>query len=219
MRGSACVSNLDWLPLIVILVEVRSLPESTTLVQTPRSDACPCAAACAAAGCADPCCPCIPTTCVVRPRCGAQSTRPQYLLFTRSTFQVNDPSTHTSAFLEAVPNGIGARASKSNNLYIGNELIFSLFNSKPVDVQTALAAVLAASNESGVPVSLVLDSENWWGARPDLWNWFDPGAPGFSPQNVDNVERFGPTSESAVKIGWRDWGSQIRVQPQQNVSS
>ena len=79
-------------------------------------------------------------------------------------------------------------------------------------------AALSAAEAADVPISIVLDGQNWWGAAPSLWNWWDAGAPGYDPRNARNVEwtRAGDAA-SAVKIGWRDWGSQIRVAPEQNI--
>ena len=122
-------------------------------------------------------------------------------------------------FLKQVPEAIGASCSPNKELWIGNEIIFSIFNAELPSVLSALRATLNASRISGVPVSIVIDAENWWGSQPELWNWWDPNRTGYDARNVDNVEWFGPTNRSAVKIGWRNWGSQIRVTPQQNVLS
>jgi hypothetical protein len=42
-------------------------------------------------------------------------------------------------------------------------------------------------------VMLHFDLHLSWKNRPDLWNWFDPGKPGYDPDNKDNVE-------------WHRWG-------------
>ena len=70
-----------------------------------------------------------------------------------------------------------------------------------------------------IPIVIQLDGEQWWGNRPDLWNWWDPARPGYDPQNRENVEwsQWGP--EHAVKIAWRNWGRQIRVLPPPNFMS
>lgn len=52
----------------------------------------------------------------------------------------------------------------------------------------SLSAVLNASKVSGVPVSLVLDGEDWWDQAPELWNWWNETEPGYNPDNVNNVE-------------------------------
>ena len=103
---------------------------------------------------------------------------------------------------------------------IGNELIFSLFATPNVTLLLqSLDAALNASRVTGIPISIVMDGQNWWDGVPELYNWWDEGKPGFDPSNVNNVEWYGPSNASAVKIGWRNWGSQIRVLPEQNILS
>lgn len=46
------------------------------------------------------------------------------------------------------------------------------------------------------------------------WN---ASLPGYNPDNSENVEWYAPDPSAAVAISWRDWGSQIRVVPAQNV--
>jgi hypothetical protein len=68
-------------------------------------------------------------------------------------------------------------------------------------------------------VVVQIDTEHWWDARPDLWNWWDSTKPGFDPANRENVEWTGWSSDQAIKIAWRDWGKQVRVLPQPNLAS
>ncbi|MFO7936729.1 MAG: hypothetical protein R6V06_03880 [Kiritimatiellia bacterium] len=70
-----------------------------------------------------------------------------------------------------------------------------------------------------MPIVVQLDGEQWWGNRPDLWNWWDPKRPGYSPENRNNVEWSGWGPEHALKIAWRNWGRQIRVLPPPNFMS
>jgi len=110
-------------------------------------------------------------------------------------------------------------APENPRLRIGVTFTFSTLESLPDVLAASLRNLLAASEESGVPVMVGFDGQNWWGARPDLWNWWDPYAPGYSPDNANNVEWTNWSPASAVKIGWRNWGSQIRVHPQPNLAS
>jgi hypothetical protein len=64
-----------------------------------------------------------------------------------------------------------------------------------------------------------LDGESWWDGRPDLWNWWDPTKPGYSPDNRPNVEWTDWSPDDAIKIAWRNWGRQIRVLPPPNLMS
>ena len=149
------------------------------------------------------------------------SASTKYVLFARppgSSFNQNDPSTLNAAWLAAPNVGIGTNRSARGSLRVGSEIIFSLLQSDDTTLLASLHAALNASETTGVPVSVVLDGENWWSARPDLWNWFDPTRAGYNMANAHNVEWTAPgNASSAVKIGWRNWGSQIRVPPQMNV--
>jgi hypothetical protein len=60
---------------------------------------------------------------------------------------------------------------------------------------------------------------NWINGRPDLYNWWDSTKPGFNPANRRNVEWTGWDESQAIKIWWRNWGSQIRVLPAPNIAS
>jgi hypothetical protein len=71
---------------------------------------------------------------------------------------------------------------------VGVAAIFSYFAQPCAAVAADLREFLRLSQEYGLPVVVQLDGENWWGGRPDLWNWWNPGAPGYSPANRANVE-------------------------------
>jgi len=134
--------------------------------------------------------------------CGKSSagalSLPKYLLFTRST----SPADLSPDFLSQVPKGIGASASPNKDIYIGNEILVSLMNNNNLTASLArLNQLLNSSRVSGVPISICLDGENWWGGK--LLNWWNSSRPDYDPSNVNNVEWFGPTNASAVKIGWR----------------
>lgn len=110
-------------------------------------------------------------------------------------------------------------APERDTMRVGVSYIFSVANS-PVDhSEMALRDLLHASETTGVPLLITLDGQNWWENRPDLWNWWDPERPGYNPANRQNVEWTGWSSAQAVKIGWRNWGRQLRVAPAQNILS
>lgn len=86
-------------------------------------------------------------------------------------------------------------------------------------VEKSLDKFMKLSLETGVPILINLDGANWWEARPDLWNWWEPDKPGYNPKNRENVEWTGWNDSTAIKICWRNWGSQIRVLPAPNLMS
>lgn len=110
-------------------------------------------------------------------------------------------------------------APERDTMRVGVSYIFSVLNSPAEKNEAGLRSLLRASEATGVPVLIVLDGQNWWERRPDLWNWWDPSRAGFNPANVANVEWAGWEPSDAVKIGWRNWGRQLRVAPAQNIMS
>ncbi len=48
------------------------------------------------------------------------------------------------------------------------------------------------ARQTNVAVHFNVDDHIGWDKRPDLWNWYDPGKPGYNPANKMNVE-------------WYDW--------------
>ena len=109
---------------------------------------------------------------------------------------------------------VGARGVK-----VGAGAIFSYLRQPRAQTVAELQAFLAEVRQTGTPVVIQLDGENWWEARPDLWNWWDPSRPGYSPGNRTNVEWTSWSAEGAIKIAWRNWGRQIRVLPPPNLMS
>ena len=109
------------------------------------------------------------------------------------------------------------RTSAHGTMGIG--AIFSYLNSSRKQTRDDLNEFLSLSEKYDIPVIVQLDGEQWWGARPDLWNWWDPERPGYDTSNRQNVEWFGWGPEYAMKIAWRNWGRQIRVLPPPNLVS
>ena len=105
------------------------------------------------------------------------------------------------------------------HIRLGMGFVFSYFRASNEFVLGALRNVLKHSEETDTPVYIQIDGEQWWDARPDLWNWWDPSLPGFNPNNRENVEWASWSSDDALKIAWRNWGQQIRVRPPPNLMS
>ncbi|HTY59573.1 MAG TPA: hypothetical protein VMF59_12190, partial [Bacteroidota bacterium] len=74
---------------------------------------------------------------------------------------------------------------------LGIGAIFSYLNDSHERVREAMDEFLSLSEKYDIPVVVQLDGEQWWGARPDLWNWWDPDRPGYDTANRMNVEWFG----------------------------
>lgn len=97
--------------------------------------------------------------------------------------------------------------------------IFSYLHHPRENVVADLKEFLRLSQKTDTPIVVQLDGEQWWGNRPDLWNWWDTNRPGFALTNRANVEWTDWTPDSAIKIAWRNWGRQLRVLPPPNLMS
>lgn len=96
--------------------------------------------------------------------------------------------------------------------YLAVQVMVSILDDTVSRLAVFLEDVLSAARAAHMPVLINLDAVNWWEKRPDLWNFFDPSRPGYNTENVDNVEWTGFTSDTATRVFWRNWGSQIRVE-------
>ncbi len=144
----------------------------------------------------------------------------QYIVFNRAPgqgmYQGEPESLGRKAFDEVLtrfPNHADSR------IQTGVSHIFSVFRTPPETTAKALRVFLKTAEQTNTPVVVQIDTEHWWDARPDLWNWWDATKPGYDPANRQNVEWTGWSPEQAIKIAWRNWGKQIRVLPQPNLAS
>lgn len=109
--------------------------------------------------------------------------------------------------------------TRDNKIGIGIGFILHCLGHSGNENINKLNKHLALSEKYNIPLVIQLDVEQWWQNRPDLWNWWDKEQKGYNPNNVNNVEWTGWTKDSAVKIGWRNWGRQLRVLPMPNLMS
>lgn len=141
---------------------------------------------------------------------GAGSAPQQFILFNLHWNSRSDDFSQISRAFKPTP-GASVR--------VGVSAIFSYLNQPRERTVEELRQFLRRAQETDTPVVVQLDGENWWGARPDLWNWWDPTQPGYSPGNRTNVEWTSWSPEDATKIAWRNWGRQLRVLPPLNLMS
>jgi hypothetical protein len=148
----------------------------------------------------------------------AEDAEPRYLLM---NMQYGNIPYFKPALAAAAPGPPAANPA----LAVGISTLFNLVNN---DTNTGgplipgIEELLANVTRERTPIFLGIDGENWW-SNSGLGNWWDPESPGYNPANRFNVEWTSPdgaTDDSSVlKISWRNWGSQIRVSPQQNFHS
>ena len=130
---------------------------------------------------------------------------------------VGKPGTFSRKVFDEVVNKIDAPQNKK--IRIGISCIFDFLAADIDSVEKSLEKFLLLSKETKVPVLINLDGANWWNARPDLWNWWDPNKPGYNPENRKNVEWTGWDESNAIKVSWRNWGTPIRILPAPNLAS
>lgn len=109
--------------------------------------------------------------------------------------------------------------ARGRDIPVGIGFIVSVLDLTPEAASAKLNRFLSHSQQYDVPVLVQLDGEQYWRNRPDLWNWWDKDMPGYNPENRNNVEWTSWYPDSAVKLGWRNWGNQHRVLPMPNLMS
>src|SRR5690606_3554833 len=150
--------------------------------------------------------------------CQAQQNEPRYIFVnTWTKWSTAKPSSFNRKVIDQITSYIDA--PNNGSLKLGVSYVFDYLRSDLDSVEQSLNNFLRLSEETGVPILVNLDGLNWMEARPDLWNWWDPDKPGYNPENRKNVEWTSWNESDAVKISWRNWGSQLRVLPAPNIMS
>jgi lysophospholipase L1-like esterase len=137
----------------------------------------------------------------------------QYLLLNYSTSLAAARQTHDMT--SYVRDTFGA-ANRASRLKVGLAIIYTP-KEQIAETAARLRADLALAQQMEVPVLIQVDTENW--LPESLTNWFDPSKPGYDPTKVSDVEWYGWTPDTAVKICWRNWGTVVRVGPHPNLLS
>ena len=109
--------------------------------------------------------------------------------------------------------------NENANIKVAVSAMINYLSAAPTVVMERLTNLLSLADKYNLPVMVELDGIDWQQGYPELWNWWDPTKQGYNPTNKNNVEWTSWDSESAVKLGWRNWGSQIRVMPMPNLAS
>lgn len=132
-------------------------------------------------------------------------------------WSVAKPSSFQRKTMEEIVKEV--KAPKNEKMRLGISFIFDYLSTDLDSVAKSLDRFMQLSQQTGIPILINLDGINWMGARPDLWNWWDPTKPGYNPANRKNVEWTDWQESSAIKISWRNWGRQLRVLPAPNLAS
>ena len=134
----------------------------------------------------------------------------QYLLLNYSTSI--DSQTQAAEMMTYVHDKFGA-AGKASSLKAGVAIIYTP-KERLAEHALRLKADLDLAKQLQVPVLIQVDTENW--LPESLLNWYDPQKPGYDPAKVADVEWYGWTPDTAVKLCWRNWGTMVRVGPHPN---
>lgn len=139
--------------------------------------------------------------------------RDQYLLLNYST-SLHAPQ-QAQDMMGYVRDKFGA-ANRTSRLKVGLAIIYTP-KEQVAETPARLRADLALAQQMEVPVLIQVDTENW--LPESLLNWHDPSKPGYDPAKVNDVEWYGWTPDTAVKLCWRNWGTVVRVGPHPNLLS
>lgn len=140
--------------------------------------------------------------------CGRPQRQVQY-------FFLNDY--HTIDNYKRISDTFNPQSGKK--VLVGRAVLIYLLEMPVEELVTSLKRNFALSEEYDVPLLVEIDPISFWKDVPWLWNWWDESAPGYNPDNRNNVEWFGWGNENAVKIGWINWGVQFRMLPMANLLS
>ena len=94
--------------------------------------------------------------------------------------------------------GIGAFAAKlgttgdGRTRQLGAGALIPVWWSDERKIVQSIREAFYIARRTKVAVHFNVDDHIAWEQRPDLWNWYDPGKPGYNPENRKNVE-------------WYDW--------------
>ena len=131
------------------------------------------------------------------------------------------PDTINSRGLLEIVDAIGTKGTATRRLAIA--YTFNYFSCPIKDVKKSIQNMLHLAEAHEIPIYIHLDGMMYW-RNTGLWNWWDaikgndpallntdPGIK-YDLANQYNVERYGWEMDKAVKIAWRHWGSQHRVE-------
>lgn len=160
----------------------------------------------------------------------AQSIEPQYIFVRKDPTSCNptdcsllwnmdDPSKINLDSINDIFTKIGTKGNSANTRKVGIGVIFNYWWGDFEKQKLSLSTLLDYAKIHDVPLFLHFEGLVWWDKRPDLWNWWDPNAPGYNPENKNNVEWTCWNNSCAIQKSWRNWGTEFEVKPHPNLAS
>src|SRR5688500_10575754 len=80
-------------------------------------------------------------------------------------------------------------------------------------MEIVVEQAFAVARARGIAVHFSVETHYFWDTRSDLWNAFDPDAPGYDPDNAENVEWSDWDGTLYVPHRYIDWGVPRRLAP------
>jgi len=141
----------------------------------------------------------------------------QYFLLNTSASSSYSSQSSPSNVMAYVQQKFGA-GNAASSLKVGVAVIYYPGGASGIQgTLTLLTNDLAIAKRLNIPILLQVDVEN--ALSTSLLNWYDPALPGYDTNKTADVEWYGWSLTNAVKLCWRNWGTQLRVGPQPNLLS
>ena len=127
---------------------------------------------------------------------------------------VGDPASFTRGW-DDILTTVGTRGTPHRRLAVA--YTFAYFRHPMESTIASIQNMMWIAEEKEVPIYIHLDGVMYWRGT-GLWNWWNPDADPNDPSakfdldNKNNVERYGWDMGTALKIAWRNWGTQERVE-------
>ena len=135
-------------------------------------------------------------------------------------WQPGDTATMKLSLLNDVKNIVGGTGATADRKLGFSVSIPYLADPNAAKFIVSVKKLLTLAEQSDMAVLITLEGFEWWGGRPDLWNWWDTTKPGYNPANTKNVEWTSWSETDAVKQGWRNWGAPFQLgEPHPNLAS
>lgn len=105
------------------------------------------------------------------------------------------------------------------DIAVGEGVLLFIFQYPMEKTEELLSKHFKMAEQYDIPIIVQFDPLDFLSGIPEILNWWDPSKPGYNEANRENVEWYGWGSEYATKIGWLNWGRQIRIPPMVNIYS
>ncbi len=160
----------------------------------------------------------------------AQNVDPQYIFVRKDTdscnptdcsqlWNMNNQSRINATAVNDIIDKIGTRGNSSGTRKVGVGVLVFYNRYDIANIEQSIDNLLVTSQITDIPIFISLDGFQWWDKYPEIWNWWNPSAVGYNPNNINNVEWTCADSSCAINMSWRNWGSEFLTKPHPNLAS